>query len=108
MRKNDSEGDKRKPLLKKISCLKNVEKSEFLPSIFTTNVQSLGPKIVNFIEEIKMREITLALLSETWRKDDNLHYQRKITYMLELQGLNTVSLNKKTRRGGAVAMVSNT
>ena len=108
VRLNEPAKAKRNPTLRKITCFKEAEKSEFLPAILITNVRSLGPKIKHFIEELKLREITLAFLSETWGKDDNKKYRRKITSMLELQGLQTISLNRKTQRGGGVAFVYNT
>ena len=65
------------PILRKITCFKEAEKSEFLPAILITNVRSLGSKIKSFIEELKLREITLAFLSETWGMDDNKKYIKK-------------------------------
>ena len=82
-----------------------MEKSEFLPSIAVTNIRSLGPKIQSFIQEMKMREISIACVTETWGKDDNLLYRKKILKMVELEGLGILSLNRKARRGGGVAIV---
>ena len=92
--------------LTRITCFKGIEKSQFLPTIMTTNVRSLGPKISNFIQEFDMRNVDLALLSETWGKDQNKLYKRKITELLELNGLQTESLNGTTKRGGGVALIT--
>ena len=53
VRVKEAEKQKRKPVLTHITCFKEVEKSQFLPSFMVTNVRSLGPKINNFIEEFK-------------------------------------------------------
>ena len=70
-----------------------------------TNICSLGPKINNVIKGIKLREITVALVTETWGKYDCKKYCHKILTMLELDGLGSVSLNRKSRRGGGVTLI---
>ena len=44
------------------------EKRPYLPAFLVTNMRSLGPKFHNFITTFKNREVSLALLSETWGK----------------------------------------
>ena len=95
-------------VLKRITCFKNIQEQGALPSIAVTNIRSLGPKIQNFIQDLKLREIDLALISETWGSDDKKGYRNKILAMLEMDGLGTISLNRKTRKGGGVALVYET
>ena len=91
--------------LVKITSFKDIEKCQFLPVILVTNVRSLGPKISNFILDFKMREVSVALVSETWGKADKKSYRLGILAMFEKEGLGTISLNRKTRRGGGVAVI---
>ena len=91
--------------LRKITCFKNVDKSAFLPAIATTNIRSLGPKIKSFIQDFRMRELTVSCLTETWGKDDKLSYRKNILKMFHMEGLGILSLNRKARRGGGVAIV---
>ena len=42
-----------------------------------------------------MRNITVALLSETWGKSDNKKFQRKIEEMLEMEGYGSSCANRK-------------
>ena len=53
-------------VLKKITCFRNIQERGCLPSLAVTNICSLGPKINNVIQDIKLREITIALITETW------------------------------------------
>ena len=91
--------------LRKITCFKNIEKCEFLPAIAVTNVRSLGPKVNTFIQDFKLRELSIACLTETWGKDDKLIYRKKILKMVHMEGLGILSRNRKTQRGGGVAIV---
>ena len=77
-----------------------------LPAISAPNMRSLAPKIKNFILDFKMRGLGLALCSETWGKDDNKLYQTKIKRMLEIEGIATISTNRKYRRGGGTMIAS--
>ena len=61
----------------------------------TTNVRSLGPKIRAFIRDFKNRQLSLALISETWAKEDRKSYQRKIMSMFQREGLQTISASRK-------------
>ena len=52
-------------VLKKITCFRNIQERGCLPSLAVTNICSLGPKINNVIQDIKLREITVTLLTKT-------------------------------------------
>ena len=94
--KPSTAGEGEQTVRRKVPTRKNADVSEFLPAIETTNVRSLGPKIASFILDFKSREISVALVSETWGKDKQ-HYKRKILAMFEREGLGTISLSRKTR-----------
>lgn len=102
---NDHKRSKSERVLRRITCFKNIEKIEFLPTVAATNIRSLGPKIQIFIQEFKMRELSKACLTETWGKDDKLTYRKKILKMVHREGLGILSLNRKTQRGGGVAII---
>ena len=87
-------------VLRRITCFRNIREQGNLPSLAVTNIRSLGPKIQNFIQDLKLREITVALVTETWGKDDCKKYCHKILTMLELDGLGSVILNRKSRKVG--------
>ena len=54
------------PVRTRVHTQKHADKAEFLPAIATTNVRSLGPKIRAFIRDFKNRQLSLALVAETW------------------------------------------
>ena len=49
-----------------------------LPSFSAPNCRSLGPKLNNFIEDMQMRNVDVALCSETWEKSANKEFQKKV------------------------------
>ena len=101
-----SSSEQRPPsTLRKVTTFKVIHKSEYLPAISTTNVRSLGPKIKNYIQDFKQRELALSIVTETWGRDDKKPYIKKIVAMFETEGLGSFSLNRKARRGGGVAVV---
>ena len=53
-----------------------------------------------------MREVTVALCSETWEKTTNKKYQKEVERLLELKGLGMVSQPRKYRRGGGVCIIA--
>ena len=69
-------------------------------------MRSLVPKIKNSILDFKMRGLGLALCSETWVMDDKKLYQAKIKRMLEIEGITTISTNRKYRRSGGTMIAS--
>ena len=68
-------------------------------------MRSLGPKIRNFIQDFRMRDISIAFLAETWGKEDRLEYRKKMLSLVQMEGLGIISLNRKVRRGGGVAII---
>ena len=91
-----------------VESFKKVGISEFLPAISVTNMRSLRPKLQSFIQDFRMRELSVACLSETWGKDDKRVYRNKIVAMFQKEGLGVISLNRKVRRGGGVALIFDT
>ena len=79
-----------------------------LPSFSAPNCRSLGPKLKNFQEDMMMRDIDVAMCSETWEKSNNKEYQKNIEEMLELKGLKMISNPRKYQRGGGVCIIANT
>ena len=77
-----------------------------LPAISVPNMRSFAPKLHNFVQDFKMRGLGLALCGETWGKDDSKVYQRKIKQLLEIEGLTTISTNRKYRRGGGTMILA--
>ena len=45
------------------------EKCGMLPTVSVPNARSIFPKINCFVEDMKMRAISLSLISETWQKE---------------------------------------
>ena len=83
-----------------------LSQTPYLPAISAPNLRSLGPKIRNFTLDFKMRGLGLALCSETWGKDDKKAYQSKIKRMLEIEGISTISTNRKYKRGGGTMIAA--
>ena len=52
-----------------------------------------------------MREITIVCITETWGKEDKLNYRKNMLSMIHKEGLGMISLNRKSKRGGGVAIV---
>ena len=53
---------------------------------------------------MKMRNITVALVTETWGREDKKAYRDKLLCVFQEHGFRALSLNRKTRRGGGVAI----
>ena len=77
-----------------------------LPSFSAPNCRSLAPKLRSFAEDLHMREIGVALCSESWEKASNKKYQMEVERLLEMKGLKMVSNPRKYRRGGGVCIVA--
>ena len=77
-----------------------------LPTFSAPNCRSLGPKIRNLIEDMRMRNISCVLASETWEKSTNKKYQREVERMVEVEGLKMISKPRKYRRGGGVCIIA--
>ena len=52
-----------------------------------------------------MRVISVVLVTETWGKDDKKTYRNNLLNIFQEYGFQTISKNRKTQRGGGVAIV---
>ena len=77
-----------------------------LPSFSAPNCRSLGPKLRSFAEDMKLREVDVALCSETWEKANNVAFQNEVERLLEIQGLKMISQARKYKRGGGVCILA--
>ena len=94
------------PVRKTIRRDNRLEKSCQLPVIAVSNLRSLMPKINNFVEDIKQRNIGLALLSEVWEKKQKKKHIFQIDRMLHMEGLKYISTPRpSSKRGGGAAIV---
>ena len=75
-----------------------------LPSFSAPNCRSIGPKLNNIVEDMKMRSISCMLCSETWQKDDSKSFQKEIERLFEMEGLKMISKPRKYRRGEECAL----
>ena len=55
---------------------------------------------------MQLRDLSVALCSETWEKTTNKKYQIEVERILELKGLKMISNTRKYRRGGGVAIIA--
>ena len=97
----------RKPVRVTLRRDNKLQQSEFLPKIAVSNLRSLIPKIRNFSQDMKEREIGLNLLSEIWEKPGKRKHKFKIEQMLHMEGLKYISTPRPPqKRGGGAAIVS--
>ena len=80
--------------------------SSTLPVFSAPNCRSIGPKLNNIIEDMRMRGITCLLASETWEKSSNKKYQKEVERLFEIEGLKMISNPRKYRRGGGVCILA--
>ena len=80
-------------------------KSESLPILSVSNLRSFWPKQNNFIQDMKMRDISCAMLSEVWEKSNCKKQQFELERMLNMDGLKYISTPRMTKRGGGAAIV---
>ena len=85
------------PTLRNIRCDERLVSSAGLPSISAPNLRSLSPKINNFVQDLKMRQIGLALGTETWNRDEKKKHQYEVEKMVQMEGLQTLSINRKMK-----------
>ena len=71
-----------------------------LPSFSAPNCRSIGPKLNNIVEDMKMRSISCMLCSETWQKEDSKTFQKEVERLFEIEDLKMISKPRKYRRGG--------
>ena len=83
-----------------------LEAAATLPSFSAPNCRSLGPKLNNFVEDMKMREVDVALCSETWEKSSSKEYQKEVERLLEMEGMKMISQPRKYKRGGGVCILA--
>ena len=76
-----------------------VTECETLPIISVSNVRSLMPKINSFKNDMRDRDISLALLSEVWEKANCKKQQSEVEKMLNLDGLKYVSTPGRKKKG---------
>ena len=79
--------------------------TEALPILSVSNLRSFWPKQNNFIQDMKMREISCAMLSEVWEKSNCKKQQFELERMLNMDGLKYISTPRTTKRGGGAAIV---
>ena len=79
--------------------------TEALPILSVSNLRSFWPKQNNFKEDLKMRDISCAMLSEVWEKANCRKQQFEIEKMLNMDGLKYISTPRITKRGGGAAIV---
>ena len=65
------------------------------------------PKVGNFIQDMKERDIGVSLLSEIWEKPGKRKHKFNIERMLHMDGFKYISTPRPpTRRGGGAAIVA--
>ena len=79
-----------------------------LPIVATYNLHSLFPKIGNFKTDMLERSIDVAFCSEIWEQSEKREHILEIEKMLELDGLEYLSISRplNTRGGGAAIIVN--
>ena len=96
----------REPVRRVVRRDSRLEAAATLPSFSAPNCRSLGPKLNNVIEDMKMRELAVALCSETWEKADSKDFQREVERLFEIEGMKMVSEPRKYKRGGGVCILA--
>ena len=67
------------------------EKCGMLPSVSVANVRSFFPKARNFVRDMKMRSLSLSLVSETWEKKAKKKHRHESERMLHMEGMKLIS-----------------
>ena len=79
-----------------------------LPIVATYNLRSLFPKIGNFKTDMLERSIDVAFCSEIWEQSEKREHILEIEKMLELDGLEYLSISRPSNtRGGGAAIIVN-
>ena len=92
--------------LKTIKRDNKYEKCSLLPSVSVPNARSLFPKIRNFIQDMRMRDLSLSLVSETWQRETKRKHKNEIERMLFMEGLKFISTARPGgRRGGGCGII---
>ena len=83
------------------------DRVESLPVISIPNTRSLFPKINSFVEDMKMRGITLAICSETWHREDKKKHRNEVERLLLGEGLKFLSAPRPGgKRGGGCGIIA--
>ena len=83
------------------------EKVETLPVISVPNTRSLFPKIRNFVNDMRMRDINLAICSETWHREDKKRHRNEVERLLLSEGLKFLSAPRPGgKRGGGCGIIA--
>ena len=78
-----------------------------LPVISVPNMRSIFPKLNNFIEDFRMRDISVVLCSETWHKEDKKKHKNDVERLLHMEGLKFLSNPRPPgKRGGGCAVIA--
>ena len=80
--------------------------SESLPILSVSNLRSFWPKLNSFKEDMILRDISCAMLSEVWEKANCKKQQFELEKMLNMDGIKYISTPRITKRGGGAAIVA--
>ena len=78
--------------------------SESLPILSVSNCRSIWPKLNSFKNDMKMRDISCAMLSEVWQKANCKKQQFELEKMLNMDEIKYISTPQMTKRGGGAAI----
>ena len=83
------------------------EKCDMLPTVSVPNTRSIFPKINNFVQDMRMRSISLALTSETWHRESKKRHKNDIERLLNMEGMKFISAARGGgRRGGGCGIIA--
>ena len=77
-----------------------------LPVFSAPNCRSIGPKLNNIIEDMKLRSISCMLATETWQKESSKKFQKEVERLIEMEGMKMISKPRKYKRGGGVCIIA--
>ena len=90
--------------LKTIRRDNRVMMSESLPILSVSNCRSIWPKLNSFKNDMKIRDILCAMLSEVWQKANCKKQQFELEKMLNMDEIKYISTPQMTKRGGGAAI----
>ena len=100
-----TERDQFKPVRVTIKRDRKVILSDELPVISVANMRSLHPKLNNFQDDLREREISLSLLCEVWDKGTCKKQKARIEEMCQMKGYKYISTPRTNKRGGGAAII---
>ena len=80
--------------------------SDSLPILSVSNLRSFWPKLNNFKEDMILRDISCAMLSEVWEKANCKKQQYELEKMLNMDGIKYISTPRMTKQGGGAVIVA--